>query len=263
MAPGPRRDPQRPPDRARGFAPPAPGGHGRPARRPADGRHRLRGRASWNGSWPSRRWSAPTSRPSARWSRRPSPPAPRSSQALAEVRHLAEAAKEAAADLMSGVAGPPVPPPDRRRAFRPLPGRGAPGGGGVRRRRRAWRKKQRTRCSSRPRRHRSPSAASGSCPAATASATAGRRAWRDGPGRPRARHRAIGPGQAAGLGLTAGGIELGLNLRGDVPPAGLDLLERQHPEAHGGVPGILNDLRHHVLRVLPGRRSAAHRVQSV
>ena len=31
--------------------------------------------------------------------------------ALAEVRHLAEAAKEAAADLMSGVAGPPVPTP--------------------------------------------------------------------------------------------------------------------------------------------------------
>jgi hypothetical protein len=34
---------------------------------------------------------------------------PEIEQALAEVRHLAEAAKEAAADLMSGVAGPPAP----------------------------------------------------------------------------------------------------------------------------------------------------------
>ncbi len=34
---------------------------------------------------------------------------PEIESALAEVRHLAEAAKEAAADLMSGVAGPPVP----------------------------------------------------------------------------------------------------------------------------------------------------------
>lgn len=34
---------------------------------------------------------------------------PEIEQALAEVRHLAEAARDAAADLMSGVAGPPVP----------------------------------------------------------------------------------------------------------------------------------------------------------
>ena len=34
---------------------------------------------------------------------------PEIEQALAEVRHLAEAAREAAADLMAGVAGPPAP----------------------------------------------------------------------------------------------------------------------------------------------------------
>ncbi|HEV8626301.1 MAG TPA: hypothetical protein VG034_17765, partial [Acidimicrobiia bacterium] len=34
---------------------------------------------------------------------------PEIEQALAEVRHLAEAARDVAADLMSGVAGPPVP----------------------------------------------------------------------------------------------------------------------------------------------------------
>ncbi len=37
---------------------------------------------------------------------------PEIEQALADVRSLAEAAREAAADLMSGVAGPPAPPTD-------------------------------------------------------------------------------------------------------------------------------------------------------
>ena len=93
-----------------GFATSAAGGHRRPARRPADGRHRLRSRhpGTDRGRVAGGRRPLPGDPPGGGGGRdRP----PEIESALAEVRQLAEAAKEAATELMSGVAGPPVPPP--------------------------------------------------------------------------------------------------------------------------------------------------------